>query len=132
MSRLSFGFGSVVCAALLSAVASLAHAQQFGATPPGPVPSAIRAAKKVFVSNGGSDIGLFPRPFSGDPNRAYNQFYAALKAAGQFELVSDPGEADLVLELQLLAPSTLTAISHTDRFFGERMGLAGAKRSLSA
>jgi predicted cupin superfamily sugar epimerase len=26
----------------------------------------------------------------------------------------------------------LAAISHTDRFFGERMGLAGAKRSLSA
>ena len=48
---------------------------------------------------------MFPKPFSGNTDRAYNQFFAALKAADLFELVPDPSEADLVLELQLLAPT---------------------------
>ena len=101
MSRIGLGFRHFICAALLSAVAALA--QQPGSTPAAPVPPAILAAKKIFVSNAGADSGLFPSPFSGDPSRAYIQFYAALKAAGQFELVSDPADADLVLELQLIA-----------------------------
>lgn len=103
MNRLNFGFRSIVCAALLSVAAVLANAQQFGFTPPAPVPSAILAAKKVFISNAGADKSLFPHPFSGGPNRAYDELYAALKAAGQFELVADPAGADLVLELTLTA-----------------------------
>ena len=70
-----------------------------------PVPPTIVAAKKVFVSNAGADSGLFPHPFSGRPDRAYNEFYAAMQGWGRFELVGDPGEADLVLELQLTAPN---------------------------
>jgi hypothetical protein len=38
-------------------------------------------------------------------NRGYNQLYAGLKASGKYQLVDDPGEADLVLELQLTAPN---------------------------
>lgn len=68
------------------------------------VPPAIRSARRVFVSNAGADSGLFPRPFSGDTGRPYTQFFSALKAARQFDLVSDPSDADLVLELQLIAP----------------------------
>ena len=71
----------------------------------GPVPPAIPAAKTIFVSNAGADSGLFPKPFSGDTSRAYSQFSAALKDTAQFQLVSDPSDADLVLELQLLAPT---------------------------
>jgi hypothetical protein len=82
-----------------------AIAQQSAFTPGGPVPSAILSAKKIFVSNAGADSGLFPSPFSGDTNRGYNQFYAGLQATGQYELVTDPAEADLVLELQLTAPN---------------------------
>ena len=93
---------------VLVAVASLSStiflAQSTGSQAAGPVPPAIRAAKRIFVSNGGADSGLFPHPFSGDPNRAYNQLYAGLKTMGQWELVSDPAEADLVLELRLTAP----------------------------
>lgn len=103
MSRTGFGFRSIVWAALLSAVAVLAP--QFVFAQAAPVPSAILAAKTIFVSNAGADSGLFPSPFSGNTSRGYNQLYAALKASGQFELVSDPGEADLVLELQLIAPN---------------------------
>jgi hypothetical protein len=101
MSRIGSGFRSIVSAALLSAVAALA--QQPATTQEGPIPPAILAAKKIFVSNAGADSRLFPSPFSGDPSRAYTQFYSALKAAGQFELVADPADADLVLELQLFS-----------------------------
>jgi hypothetical protein len=71
----------------------------------GPVPPAILAAKSIFVSNAGSDSGLFPSPFTGDPDRAYTEFYAELKATGDYQLADDPLQADLVLELQLFAPN---------------------------
>jgi hypothetical protein len=101
MKSLRSGFGMAVCMALIGASAM---AQQ--ATPAaGPVPPAILAAKKIFVSNAGADSGLFPSPFSGDPSRGYNQLYAGLKATGQYQLAADPANADLVLELQLTAPN---------------------------
>jgi hypothetical protein len=93
----------VLCGAFL--VASAAFAQQAAPVSNAPVPPAILAAKKIFVSNAGGDSGLFPSPFSGDPSRGYNQFYAGLKANGQYQLVDDPSQADLVLELQLTAPN---------------------------
>jgi hypothetical protein len=88
-----------------------AGAQQSAATLPGglaqpaPVPAAIRNATHIFVSNAGADSGLFPSPFSGDSSRGYNQLYEGLKATGQYMLVDDPADADLVLELQLSAPN---------------------------
>jgi hypothetical protein len=103
LKAISLGFCTFVCAALLSAVG--AAAQQPASTLAAPVPQAIRDAKKIFISNAGADSGLFPSPFSGDPNRGYNQLYAGLKATSQYELVSDPADADLVLELQLTAPN---------------------------
>jgi hypothetical protein len=96
-----FGFRFAVCAALLSAVAALAP--QLASAQAGPVPAAIFAAKKIFVSNAGADSGLFPSPFSGDTDRAYTQLYSALRTAGQFELTADPADADLVLEIQLIS-----------------------------
>jgi len=70
-----------------------------------PIPPALRAATKLFISNGGADSGLFPAPFSGDPDRPYMEFYAALEGAGEYTLVSDPSDAELVLELHLTAPN---------------------------
>jgi hypothetical protein len=70
----------------------------------GPIPRELVVAKTVFVSNAGADSGLFPEPFSGDPDRAYTEFYTALKATGDFTLLPDPAHADLVLELRLFAP----------------------------
>jgi hypothetical protein len=80
---------------LFSTIAGLA--QQPATTPPGPVPSAILAAKKIFISNFGASSALY----SGGQDRAYNQLYAALQISGFFEMVSDPSDADLVLELQI-------------------------------
>lgn len=89
--------------ALALAVPNCALPQQSASALP-PVPPAIATAKSVFLSNAGADSGLFPAPFSGDTNRGYAEFYSALQASGAFHLVNDPSDADLVLELQLIAP----------------------------
>jgi hypothetical protein len=102
LNRIGVFFRPVLSVALFSAAAALA--QQSAAPAASPVPPAILAAKSIFVSNAGADSGLFSSPFSGDPSRGYSQLYAALKATGQFELVADPSQADLVMEIQLIAP----------------------------
>ena len=91
---------TIVAATLLLATA--AFGQQTGAA--APVPTAIVSARTIFISNGGSDAGLFPSPFSGDENRPYDELYKALQGDSHYQLVSDPAQADLVLELRLLAP----------------------------
>jgi len=98
--------------ALSFATPSLAQMPAY--TQAGPIPSALATARTIFISNAGADSGLFYEPFpddpnrpyifSGDPDRAYTEFYAALKATGKFNLVSNPEIADLVLELRLTAP----------------------------
>jgi hypothetical protein len=104
-SRIRVGFRFAACAALFSAIAVFAQTPTPSAAPPqGPVPPAILNARTIFVANAGADGGLFPHPFSGDTSRGYDQLYAAMQATGQYELVSDPSQADLVLELRLLAP----------------------------
>jgi hypothetical protein len=70
-----------------------------------PVPPLLLNAKKVYISNAGADSGLFPSPFSGDPDRAYNQFYANVESWGRYQVVAAPGQADLIFELQLTAPN---------------------------
>jgi hypothetical protein len=114
VSKTSFGIRIILFAALLPAAFALAQQPPLAA----PIPPAIQTAKKIFVSNAGADSGLFPSPFSGDPNRGYNQFYAGLKAAGQYELVNDPAQADLVLEIQLTAPVGSTHSMNTNKVNG--------------
>jgi hypothetical protein len=68
---------------------------------PAPIPSQIVAAKKIFIANAGGDEMAEDDPiFSGGPDRAYNQFYAAIKGWGRFEVVGSPREADLLLEIR--------------------------------
>lgn len=93
-----------VCVVIATSIAIPAFAQMAAFDQTGPVPPAIAAAKTVFVSNAGSDSGLFPSPFTGEPDRPYNEFYGTLKATGAFTLAGDPAQADLVLELRLTAP----------------------------
>lgn len=91
---------------LLLAIAILAPRSPAQAAPPSPppIPPAILNAKTVFLANGGADGGLFPEPFSGDPNRAYFGLYTQLSSA-TFQLVPDPSQADLVMEIHLVAPN---------------------------
>ncbi len=93
---------TLLSASVLLSVTALA--QQVAPIVSAPVPSAILTATRIFVSNAGADAGLFPSPFSDTPDRGYNQFYAALKNQGSYQLVNDPSQANLVLELRLTAP----------------------------
>jgi hypothetical protein len=84
---------AVLCAGLAMSLGCgylyLCAAQQFKQVPPAPVPPLILAAKKVFIANGGGDESLFDMPqYSGGPDRLYNEFYAAMKSWGRYELVS--------------------------------------------
>jgi hypothetical protein len=70
-----------------------------------PVPAQIVAAHKIFIANAGADIvsqATFKR--AKDPDQAYNRFYSAMQAWGRYNLVSAPGEADLVIEIRFTAP----------------------------
>lgn len=70
------------------------------AVPVAPIPAQISAAKRVFIANAGGDERFYEEPlFKGGPNRAYDQFYTAMKSWGHFELLSSPAEADLLLEI---------------------------------
>lgn len=77
--------------------------------PAAPLPSQILTAKKVFISNAGS--GLDEKLWSGGPAQPYNEFYAAIKSSGQYQLVATPADADLVLEISYANP--LTDVSGT-------------------
>ena len=65
-----------------------------------PIPPQILSAKKVFISNAGDDCFQFLNVEPGcTTNAFYNEFYAAMKQWGHFEVSSSPADADLVLEL---------------------------------
>lgn len=95
----------IVCLCAAALLPGVMNAQQVAPVATAPVPPSLFSAKKVFVSNAGADSGLFPHPFSGDPDRAYNEFYGNVESWGRYQLVDTPAEADLIFELQLMAPS---------------------------
>jgi hypothetical protein len=87
---------------LLLAPIGAAQQKKPAQAPPAPIPAQIPAAKKVFIANGGGDEARYDDPlYSGGPDRPYNEFYAAMKSSGRFELVATPADADLVFEIRL-------------------------------
>jgi hypothetical protein len=78
-----------------------------GALAKAPVPAQIAAARKVFISYAGVDsVSLETFKWIGDdPDQAYDQFYAAMKSWGRYDLVSAPADADLVMEIRFVTPS---------------------------
>jgi hypothetical protein len=95
-------------------------ADQAKPAPPAPIPAQILEAKKVFVANAGGDDPSPDDPeLSGDPDRAYNQFYAAMKTWGRYELVSAPADADLWFEIRFTMPPATRAV-----FKGDTVGTA--------
>jgi hypothetical protein len=74
------------------------RAQDQKVSVPAPLPTQIFTAKKVFVSNAGDEtLG----EYSGGPDRAYNQLYAALTGWGRYDLVAAPGDAELIFEISI-------------------------------
>jgi len=83
------------------------HPTRMASRPEGinsPVPALLLNARKVFISNGGADAGLFPHPFTGTQDRAYAFVYKALSSGRRFDVVEAPADADIVIEIELLAP----------------------------
>jgi hypothetical protein len=96
----------ICCTALSVALASLPLLAGDKEPPPAPppVPAQILAAKKVFIANAGFDGNAFAiLQRAGDAEEPYNQFYAAIKSSGRFEVVGAPIDADLVLEIRFSA-----------------------------
>jgi len=92
----------VLCFILAVLQISFSMAQSKPApVPSAPIPPQILAAKKVFIANaGGDEMANYDPRFSGSPDRAYNEFYAAVKSWGRSEIVGSPAEADLLLEVR--------------------------------
>jgi len=83
----------------------LAIAAQKKPAPVAPIPAQVGAAKRVFIANAGGDQPFYElQLFSGGPDRAYNQLYAAVESLGKYELVGTPGEADVVFEILFTIP----------------------------
>jgi hypothetical protein len=95
----------VLAACVFLLAAALVEAQAPSAPASAPIPPAIKTAKTIFISNGGADSGLFPSPFSGSADRPYFELYEDLILDSTHQVVSDPSQADLVLEIRLLAPA---------------------------
>jgi len=87
-------------------------AEQAKQAPTAPIPAPILEAKKVFVANaGGEEPWEDDSQFSGDSDRAYNQFYAAMKTWGRYELVNAPAGADLWFEIRFTVPPASRPVS---------------------
>ena len=98
MRKVQFVAASLCLAMMLQAVPAL-----IAQTPAAPLPSQIVTAKKVFIANTGR--GFDSSAWTGGHDRMYNQFYAAMNSWGRYELVSAPGDADLVLDVNVVHDS---------------------------
>lgn len=98
LAVLALGF-----AAMLSTPAGLL-AQAAAIAPAAPLPSQVLTAKRIFISNAGS--GPDEKLWSGGPAQPYNEFYAAIKSSGLYQLVPAPSDADLILEISYADPLT--------------------------
>lgn len=112
---------SRITLAILLLQVSLLTAQQSKPVPAAPIPAQILAAKKVFVANAGAEqVWFYDSQFSGGPDRAYDQFYVAMKTWGRYELVSAPADADLLFNIEFTAPGSIGAASRGEETLGGR------------
>lgn len=92
-------FAVLLAASAAFAASSRAQTQQAA---PAPIPPQILSAKNIFISNGGGASDPYTGrygDFSGGPDRAYNDFYAALKTFPKYTLVPAPADAELIFEI---------------------------------
>jgi hypothetical protein len=98
-----------VALVLASAAVPAVRAQDQKAALPAPVPAQIISGRKVFLSNAPGEIDS---GYSGGPYRAYDQFYAAMKSWGRYELVAAPADADLVFEIRFSSEIGAVSVSN--------------------
>jgi hypothetical protein len=73
-----------------------------------PVPTPLLQGKRAFISYELGDVTAFPTAYSGGPERAYSEFFAQMKSWGRFDLVLDPGQADVVFAVRFVDSPGLT------------------------
>jgi hypothetical protein len=101
---------TLICTLLILLQCSYLGAAENKPAPPAPIPTQILSAKKIFIANaGGEEPWYDDAQFSGGGERAYNQFYAAMKSWGRYEITAAPGDADLLFEIQFLCPPAVGA-----------------------
>ncbi len=84
-----------------------------------PVPTPLLNEKKAFISYELGDVTAFPDAYSGGPERAYGEFYSAMKTWNRYDLVSDPSDADVIFAVRFVdSPYTVPQI---------RIGVADAR-----
>jgi hypothetical protein len=74
-----------------------------------PIPGQIVSARRIFISNAGSESYGSERYFhltryDGGQDRFYNQLYSAIKDWGRYELTDSPAMADVVYEVRFTNP----------------------------
>lgn len=69
-----------------------------------PVPTPLLKGKKAFISYELGDVTAFPDAYSGGPERAYGEFYSAMKNWNRYDLVADPSDADIVFAVRFVDP----------------------------
>jgi len=80
MITLKAGVFCIGVAALMMQIVPL-QAAESKPIPPGPIPTQISLAKKVFIANGGQSQPYKIPIFAVGPERAYDEFFAAVKAS---------------------------------------------------
>jgi hypothetical protein len=65
---------------------------QMAPPPAAPLPALLSNTQSIFIGNAGDQENA-------DALRAYNAFYAGLDALHKFKLVTDPAQADMIVEL---------------------------------
>ena len=91
------------------AFAFVLRAQQLKGAAPAPVPPQIAENQTVFIANAGGaslDTVIDQTVFDGGPDRPYNDFYAAMKSWGHYQIVSSPASADMVFEISWVLSDT--------------------------
>jgi hypothetical protein len=113
--------GKVCLLILASSVWLAAHAQTAtlpGSPLPGPVPAQIANAKSVFISNTAPDgMPSDILEHFGEPNKPYDQLYAAMKSWGRFQLAGSPQDGDLVLEIHFMRSFETGGIGQGAEFY---------------
>ncbi len=88
-----------------------------------PVPTPLLNGKKAFISYELGDVTAFPDAYSGGPERAYGEFYSAMKAWKRYDLVADPAAANVIFAVRFVdPPNTVPQI---------RIGIVDAKTHIT-
>jgi len=91
----------LLCLIALPSIPVSGTQQPKDSSPVAPLPTPIATAQKVFISNAPGDS--LPTSLGG-PARPYQEFYAAMKSWGHYQLLSSPADADLILEISFSHP----------------------------